>query len=172
MLPEQDLESALAVSRAMAASPLASLIGGHCGWKLGWKNIFAERPTLCGPLFSAGLLKRYGRTCAHAAHAYSCLLHLLGIHMVVFVLTGYSPVKILAGSGVAVSLSEHRVFSAEAEFCAVLGSALTPRKVGPPYTEAEVWAAVDRVELCVELCGARQFHRCYSNCWPTAGGHH
>eukprot|EP01047_Picozoa_sp_COSAG01_P049967 COSAG01_NODE_5001_length_4553_cov_26.581275_5_plen_227_part_00 len=70
-----DLEAALAVSRAMARSPLASGLGGHCGWKLGWKGSFPERQALCGPLFGVGQLR----------------------------------------SGDSVSLSAHRVFSAEAE---------------------------------------------------------
>ena len=37
----------------------------------------------------------------------------------------------------------------------MLGSALGGRST--PYTEAEVWAAVGRVDLAIELCGARQF---------------
>jgi 2-keto-4-pentenoate hydratase len=110
-----DLEEALSVNRAMAVSPLAASLGGHCGWKMGWKGSFEERPILCGPMFGMGLFD----------------------------------------SGTSVSLSAHRIFSAEAEFCITLGSALTPRS--EPYTEAEVWAAVGTVQLCIELCGARQF---------------
>lgn len=113
--PLPDLEAALAVNRAMALSSLAARIGGHCGWKMGWKGTFAERPTLCGPLFGMGMMD----------------------------------------SGTSISLSSHRIFAAEAEFCVVLGSALEPRAT--PFTEAEVWAAVGTVHICIELCGARQF---------------
>ena len=113
--PLADLEEALSVGRAMAASPLAARIGGHCGWKMGWKGSMEERHALCGPLFGAGQL----------------------------------------ASGAEVSLSAMGVFSAEAEFCVVLGSALGARTA--PYAEAEVWAAVGRVDLAIELCGARQF---------------
>lgn len=52
------------------------------------------------------------------------------------------------------SLSEHHIFSAEAEFGLVLGKPIRPRRT--PYTEAETWAHVDHVELCIELCGSRQ----------------
>ena len=113
--PLADLESALAVNREMAASPMAAGLGGHCGWKMGWKGVFPERPTLCGPLFGVGLLS----------------------------------------SGASVSLREVGSFSAEAEFFVVLGAALAPRTEA--YTEAEVWAAVETVGICIELVGARQF---------------
>jgi 2-keto-4-pentenoate hydratase len=113
--PLADLEAALAVNRAMAVSPKAEQLGGHCGWKMGWKGVFAERPTLCGPLFGMGLMN----------------------------------------SGTSVSLSSHRLFSAEAEFCVVLKAPLEPKATA--YSEAEVWAAVGTVQLCIELCGARQF---------------
>jgi 2-keto-4-pentenoate hydratase len=115
LAPLADLEAALAVNRAMAASPKAERLGGHCGWKMGWKGVFAERPTLCGPLFGMGLMN----------------------------------------SGTSVSLSSHRLFSAEAEFCVVLKAPLEPKATA--YSEAEVWAAVGTVQLCIELCGARQF---------------
>ena len=114
LTPLPDLEAALAVNRAMVTSPLAEQLGGHCGWKMGWKGSFPERPTLCGPLFGMGLVD----------------------------------------SGTSVSLSSHRIFSAEAEFSVRLSSSLEPRDTR--YSEAEVWAAVGTVQLCIELCGARQ----------------
>ena len=80
----------------MAASPLAARIGGHCGWKMGWKGSMEERHALCGPLFGAGQL----------------------------------------ASGAEVSLSAMGVFSAEAEFCVVLGSALGARTANDTYATA------------------------------------
>ena len=50
--------------------------------------------------------------------------------------------------------SRHKVFSAEAEFGLTLAHRLGPRDT--PYTSAEVWAAVGKIELCIELCGVRQ----------------
>jgi 2-keto-4-pentenoate hydratase len=58
-------------------------------------------------------------------------------------------------SGTEVSLGELVVHAAEAEFGMVLGRTLEPRDT--PYSEAEVWDAVDHVELCIELPGARQY---------------
>ena len=66
-----DLESALAVNRAMAASPLAAKVGGHIGWKMGWKGAFPERPTLCGPLFGVGLLTSGARVSLSAMRSFS-----------------------------------------------------------------------------------------------------
>lgn len=68
----------------------------------------------------------------------------------------YAPIfrNHLLAQGTAVSLSQHRIFCCEAEFGLVLGNRITPRKT--PYTEAETWAHVDHVELCIELCGTRQ----------------
>lgn len=58
--------------------------------------------------------------------------------------------------GDTVSLSARQLFSAEAEFGIVLKDtkAIEPRF--NPYTEAEVYAYVDHMELCIELCGVRQ----------------
>tara|TARA_B110000208_G_C11643110_1_gene385199 strand:- start:73 stop:891 length:819 start_codon:yes stop_codon:yes gene_type:complete len=58
-------------------------------------------------------------------------------------------------SGARVSLREHKIFCAEAEFGFVLACRLEPR-ADKAYTAEEVWSAVDHVELCVELCGLRQ----------------
>lgn len=126
--PLSTLEAALAVNRAMASAPrpnivrLRDALGGHVGWKMGWKDAFADRPVLCGPLFGCGLIA-YGR------------------HQ----------------STPEVSLSTHRAFCAEAEFCLILRRSLPPLQQGQTYTEEQVWEAVDRVELWIELCGARQF---------------
>ena len=49
----------------------------------------------------------------------------------------------LVDSGTSVSLSSHRIFSAEAEFSVRLSSSLEPRDT--LYSEAEVWAAVGTV---------------------------
>lgn len=57
-------------------------------------------------------------------------------------------------NGQSVSLSLHKVFSCEAEFGLVFGSRLEARDT--PYSDAEVLAAVDHVELCIELCSSRQ----------------
>lgn len=35
-----------------------------------------------------------------------------------------------------------------------LATTIAPRDA--PYTEAEIWAAVEKIELCIELCGVRQ----------------
>jgi 2-keto-4-pentenoate hydratase len=56
-------------------------------------------------------------------------------------------------SGDGVSLSRHKVFSSEAEFGFVLGTALAPR--AEQYSLDEVRAAIGSVELVIELCGAR-----------------
>eukprot|EP00929_Paragymnodinium_shiwhaense_P117564 TRINITY_DN8834_c0_g1_i1.p1 TRINITY_DN8834_c0_g1~~TRINITY_DN8834_c0_g1_i1.p1 ORF type:complete len:310 (-),score=39.92 TRINITY_DN8834_c0_g1_i1:185-1114(-) len=61
----------------------------------------------------------------------------------------------LVGSGEKVSLGLHKVFSAEAEFGLVFGRRLEARST--PYTPEEVWAAVDHVELCIELCSCRHW---------------
>ena len=125
--PITNLEAALAINRAMAVashptiSRLRAELGGHVGWKMGWKGAFAERPVLCGPLFGCGIIPRKE---AHGSEA---------------------------------SLSVHRAFCAEAEFCLILRRPLRPLPSGHRYTEEQVWEAVDRVELCIELCGARQF---------------
>ena len=60
----------------------------------------------------------------------------------------------LIPSGCGVSLAAHSIFSAEAEFGVVLRESLEPRE--RLYNATEVWAAVDHLELCIELCGARQ----------------
>lgn len=57
--------------------------------------------------------------------------------------------------GMSVSLAEHKIFSAEAEFGLVFGKALAARSEA--YSEEEVWEAVDHVELCIELCSCRQW---------------
>ena len=125
--PITNLEAALAINRAMAVTPhptisrLRAELGGHVGWKMGWKGAFAERPVLCGPLFGCGIIPRKE---AHVSEA---------------------------------SLCAHRAFCAEAEFCMILRRPLRPLPSGHRYTEEQVWEAVDRVELCIELCGARQF---------------
>jgi len=141
--PIATLEAALAVNRAMAVAdhpavsrPRADL-GGHVGWKMGWKGALAERPVLCGPLFGGGLVP--------------------------FFSAGEHRDDDGGGGGerqprmAQVSLSAHRAFCAEAEFCLILRRPLPPLQRGQRYTEEQVWEAVDRVELCIELCGARQF---------------
>lgn len=57
--------------------------------------------------------------------------------------------------GGSASLSLHKVFSCEAEFGLVFGRRLEARD--SPYSETEVLAAVDHVELCIELCSCRQW---------------
>jgi len=126
--PLSTLEAALAINRTMVTathpniSRLREALGGHVGWKMGWKGAFAERPVLCGPLFGCGLIA----SSSHQAVPEVCL-------------------------------SAHRAFCAEAEFCLILRRSLPPLQNGQTYTEEQVWEAVDRVELCIELCGARQF---------------
>ena len=130
--PVTTLEAALAINRAMAVashqtiSRLRAELGGHVGWKMGWKGAFAERPVLCGPLFGCGIIPHddSGGDRQQVSEA---------------------------------SLSAHRAFCAEAEFCMTLRRPLRPLPDGQRYTEEQVWEAVDRVELCIELCGARQF---------------
>lgn len=46
-----------AVHAAMEASDHARRLGGVRGWKLGWKDLLAERHALSGPLFGAGFLR-------------------------------------------------------------------------------------------------------------------
>mmetsp|Transcript_34406 Transcript_34406/g.75316 ORF Transcript_34406/g.75316 Transcript_34406/m.75316 type:complete len:324 (-) Transcript_34406:82-1053(-) len=129
--PLSDLESALAVNRTMVTSTNALVsdlrrkLGGHVGWKMGWKGAFPERPILCGPLFGCGLLR--------------------------------SDVSNDTKEPTNASLSKYRAFAAEAEFLFVLRHSLNPRINGEKYNQEEVWDAVDRIELCIELCGARQF---------------
>lgn len=129
--PITTLEAALAINRAMAVashptiSRLRAELGGHVGWKMGWKGAFAERPVLCGPLFGCGIIPCGG---------------------------GGDRQQVSEAS-----LSAHRAFCAEAEFCLILRRPLRPLPGGQRYTEEQVWEAVDRVELCIELCGARQF---------------
>ena len=132
--PIATLEAALAVNRAMgvASHPtiarLRTALGGHVGWKMGWKGAFAERPVLCGPLFGCGMIPPAIGGDGHGRKAPEA------------------------------SLSAHRAFCAEAEFCMILRRPLGPLPTsGERYTEEQVWEAVDRVELCIELCGARQF---------------
>ena len=108
----RSLDDCDAVNAALV-SAAADTLGGHAGYKLGWKGAFAERAALWAPLFGSRLV----------AH------------------------------GASVSLSEHKVFSAEAEFSFVLARRLEPR--ADAYTSEEVWSAVPHVELCVELCGVR-----------------
>jgi len=60
----------------------------------------------------------------------------------------------IINEGESVSLTQHKVFCAEAEFGFTFGVSL-PARV-QPYSEEEVWAAVDDVSLCIELCGTRQ----------------
>ena len=109
-----DLDGCDAVNAALAAPAAASRLGGHVGFKMGWKGAFPTRAALFGPLFGVGILR----------------------------------------SGASVSLSAHKIFCAEAEFGFVFGTPLEARAA--PYSEEEVWGAVRSVELCVELCGARQ----------------
>ena len=60
-------------------------------------------------------------------------------------------------SGDCVSLAKHHIFSAEAEFGFVFARDMGPLAAeAAPYTEDDVWDAVSHVELCIELCGARQ----------------
>lgn len=63
--PLSDLETALSINRSMATSPFAARrLGGHVGWKMGWKGVFVERKTLCGPMFGVGMLRcEVSRTC-------------------------------------------------------------------------------------------------------------
>ena len=130
--PITTLEAALAINRAMGVashptiSRLRAELGGHVGWKMGWKGAFAERPVLCGPLFGCGIIPCIG--------------------------DGGDRRQVSEAS-----LSAHRAFCAEAEFCMILRRPLRPLPSGQRYTEEQVWEAVDRVELCIELCGARQF---------------
>ena len=53
-----------------------------------------------------------------------------------------------------VSLQRLKLFGAEAEFGMLISQSLPPRET--PYTPDEVYACVDHVELCIELCGTRQ----------------
>ncbi|GMH55881.1 hypothetical protein TrST_g2449 [Triparma strigata] len=55
----------------------------------------------------------------------------------------------------SVLLSRLGVFSSEAEFGVFLKSKVKPRV--ERYTEEEVWACVGDIEMCIELCGARQY---------------
>ena len=109
-----DLDECDAVNAALAAPAAASRLGGHVGFKMGWKGAFAKRASLFGPLFGVGMIR----------------------------------------SGASVSLSAHKIFCAEAEFGFVFDKKLEARATA--YSEEEVWGAVRSVELCVELCGARQ----------------
>ena len=108
----RSLEDCDAVNAALVSAAV-DILGGHAGYKLGWKGSFAERAALWAPLFNSGLVT----------------------------------------NGDSVSLREHKVFSAEAEFGFVLARRLEPR--ADTYTSEEVWSAVAHVELCVELCGVR-----------------
>ena len=56
-------------------------------------------------------------------------------------------------SGATVSLARHKLFCAEAEYGFTLSRALVPGEAA--FSEADVWAAVGAIELCVELCGTR-----------------
>ena len=56
-------------------------------------------------------------------------------------------------SGATVSLARHKLFCAEAEYGFKLARALEPGEAA--FSEADVWAAVGSIELCVELCGTR-----------------
>ena len=53
-----------------------------------------------------------------------------------------------------VSLSQHGIYCAEAEYGFHIGGGLPPSP-SRGYTPAEVLAAVTRVDLCLELCGTR-----------------
>mmetsp|Transcript_11207 Transcript_11207/g.12853 ORF Transcript_11207/g.12853 Transcript_11207/m.12853 type:complete len:314 (-) Transcript_11207:1490-2431(-) len=68
----------------------------------------------------------------------------------------YAPVfqKGLLLSSDNISLSQHHIFSAEAEFGFVLKSEIVPRR--ERYSEEEVWQNIKHMVLCIELCGARQ----------------
>eukprot|EP00658_Telonema_sp_P-2_P019441 TRINITY_DN17679_c0_g1_i2.p1 TRINITY_DN17679_c0_g1~~TRINITY_DN17679_c0_g1_i2.p1 ORF type:complete len:242 (+),score=50.91 TRINITY_DN17679_c0_g1_i2:114-839(+) len=56
-------------------------------------------------------------------------------------------------SGEPVSVSRLKLFGSEAEFGMVMKE--VPCRDGE-YSEEEVWRHVERVELCIELCGCRQ----------------
>jgi len=53
-----------------------------------------------------------------------------------------------------ISVSANTLWCAEAEYGFTFGAALLARST--PYTEAEVYAAVGGINLCIELCGSRQ----------------
>jgi 2-keto-4-pentenoate hydratase len=58
--------------------------------------------------------------------------------------------------GATVALSSLGSFkAAEAEFCFVLGTDLTPPASGGQFTEADVWAAVSHVVPAIELAASR-----------------
>jgi len=132
--PVPNLEEALAVHRAMMSSPQLGRLGGLAGFKMGWKNAFPEQTTLYGPLFGVGFMQVTADTVYD--HRGDCLLPYLPQH------------------GATVSLQRFKLFGAEAEFGMLLSRSLPPRQA--PYTPEEVYKSVDHVELCIELCGARQ----------------
>ena len=113
------LEDVFLVHEAMLNSSDCKRLGGHGGWKLGWKSnpcLGADRlnlPAFYAPLFA------------------DCFI----------------------SAGSTISLSQHKAFSAEAEYGFTMARALLPRAT--PYAEEEVWAAVGSYEPCIELCGMR-----------------
>ena len=130
--PLSTLESALAVNRTMAASNngLISSLRGDLGEHVGWKMGWK------------GVFPERPVLCGP----------LFGCGLITSVSNDKTKAK------TRVSLSKYRAFAAEAEFLFVLRHALQPRLDGEKYSQEEVWTAVDRVELCIELCGARQFN--------------
>lgn len=127
-LPDvKSLAEVFAVHDALVASPEARRLGGFCGYKLGWKN---------HPLLDAGGEIQQGLSAMYSPIFAGCFRD-----------------TCQSGTPAHVSLSRHKIFAAEAEYCFVLANGLTPRST--PYSEAEVWNAVSHVESCIELCGVR-----------------
>ena len=127
-LPRIDcLRDVFAVHKALIDSPEATRLGGHVGFKLGWKN---------HPLLDAGKEFEQGLAAMYSPIFASCFRD-----------------TARSGTPAHVSLSRHKVFAAEAEYLHVMAQDLEAR--GTPYSEAEVWKAVSHVEACIELCGTR-----------------
>eukprot|EP00911_Craspedida_sp_UC1_P000483 UC1_evm2s365 len=140
------------VHEACAAHARCPELGGVVGYKLGGIGVIAGEAAIYAPLFGCGLVEAVAVDAAEVDHATTSKEDGGG--------GGGEETTSFCSSG-SISKSQFGLFGLEAEIGFTMAKDLPPPPPskedggGQPYTEAEVYAAVDTVTISVECCGRR-----------------